>query len=389
MRPSALGVSVPRVEPEPMPGSVLLGRVAGIEIRVHPSWLIVIFLVSWSLATAYYPSSFPDLAVGTAWILGSVSALLLFASVLAHEMAHSLVALARGCRVGSITLFIFGGVASMEDEPQRPLREFVIAAVGPLTSFALAGLFAAAAAALEGVSGEATAVLIYLATINALLGLFNLIPGFPLDGGRVLRSIIWWITGSIRRATRIAAGTGRLVAYALISLGVIQIFGGNVLGGIWIAMIGWFLSSAADASVQQVTLADHLAGVIVGDVMRRDPVAAPIATSLRGLVDEYVIPFNLRAVPLTESRRLAGMITLADLRRVSQAQSPGTAIGSVLDGSPIVATSPGTSLLDALGAMAKADLERLPVVEDDRLVGILSRSDVVRYLNVREVVQRA
>ena len=226
-------------------------RVAGIDVGVHPSWLLIFGLVTWSLATGYFPFSLPGLDATMYWVLGIASALLLFGSVLVHELAHSLVAKAQGLDARSITLFIFGGVSNLSSESPRPFVEFLVAVVGPLSSFAIAGL--AYLGALASPAGSAPeSVLGYLALVNVLLGAFNLIPGFPLDGGRVFRSIVWQATGSLVRATEIAAAAGTLVAYGFFVWGFIRVMNGELLAGIWIAAIGWFLQNAAAASVQQV-----------------------------------------------------------------------------------------------------------------------------------------
>lgn len=370
-----------------MKGSLSIFEVAGIQVRVHPTWLIIFALVTWSLAEGYFPVALPGLVTLTYWMLGAISALLLFGSVLVHELSHSLVARARGCGVHSITLFIFGGVSSLEREPQRPIGEFLIAAAGPATSLVLAGLATATSYALDGVTREGAAIFGYLALINLALALFNLLPGFPLDGGRVLRSIVWQVTGSLRRATQIASGAGQLVGYGLILYGGVQVLSGNLLGGVWVAMIGWFLTGAAEASGRDVTLQDQLASLHVQDVMRRNPVTVDPATSLQEVIDGYLLPHNLRAVPVVDHGVFLGVVGLAELKNVPASEWPLVRAGSLLEGRPRVASvGAETALADALRLMGEEELERLPVVADGLLVGVLSLSDMVRYLQVREVV---
>jgi Zn-dependent protease len=223
-----------------MKSSIRLGRAAGIDVGIHYTWLFAFALIAWSLAAGYFPSTAPALATTTYWLLGVAAALALFASVLIHEFSHSLVALARGLRVHSITLFIFGGVSNIAGEAERAIDEFLIAVVGPLSSFVLAGVFWAAGrtAVLDGT--PLGAFIGYLASVHLILGLFNLVPGFPLDGGRVLRSILWASTGSLRRATQIASYVGQGFGFLLIFWGVSRLLGGDVFGGIWTAFIGWF-----------------------------------------------------------------------------------------------------------------------------------------------------
>ncbi|MCX6022870.1 MAG: site-2 protease family protein [Chloroflexi bacterium] len=367
--------------------SLQVGRIGGISIRIHPSWLIVFFLISWSLAL-YYPSVDPAFSGGTAWLMGIISALLLFVSVLIHELSHAFAARARGMNVHSIVLFLFGGVSNLTTEPRSASGEFMISVVGPLTSLVLAGLCAIAAMLVGAANPAVTAVLEYLAIINLLLGLFNLIPGFPLDGGRVLRSIIWQFTGSLPRATRIATGVGQAVAYGFIILGIVEVLGGNLLGGVWLALIGWFLSSAAQSSAQQVALQETTAGVRVRDVMRALPITAPASSSVQRIVDEFMLGRNLRAVPVVddETGRLVGMVTLSDLRDTPPVAWPQTSVRMVMSGAAtLITVTPDDLLADALQKIAERDLDRLPVVYENRPVGILSRSDVIRYLQVRRL----
>ena len=253
-----------------MQGGLRLGTLAGIEIRIHYTWLFAFVLIAWSLAQGYFPISNAGLGTGTYWILGVVSALLLFGSVLVHELGHSLLAGARGLHVDSITLFIFGGVSSITKEASTARDEFLIAVVGPVTSLVLAGLFWLLGQLLPPDSAVA-AVTSYLAFTNLLLAGFNIVPGFPLDGGRVLRSIVWGATGNLPRATRIASYVGQAVAFGMIAWGVSRLLGGDVFGGLWTAFIGWFLNSGAEASRQQQTVRAVLGGVPVTAMMDTSP----------------------------------------------------------------------------------------------------------------------
>ncbi|MBA3825734.1 MAG: site-2 protease family protein, partial [Ktedonobacterales bacterium] len=251
-----------------MAGSFSIGRIAGIRIEVNASWLIILLLLTVSLATSWFPSAIPGMSFGLYLGLGFLAAVLLFVSVLLHELAHSLVARARGLNVSSITLFIFGGVSNLEQEPRTAGAEFQLSIVGPLTSLLIGGVMFAISRVIPSGSHALLALLGYLALTNVLLGVFNLIPGFPLDGGRVLRSIVWGATGNLRTATRVATGVGQVVAYLFIGWGIIQVFGGNLLGGIWTGFIGWFLLNAAQSSNAQSVLQNVFAGVTVGQVMQ-------------------------------------------------------------------------------------------------------------------------
>jgi Zn-dependent protease len=364
--------------------AVRIGRIAGIEIRVHPSWLIVFVLVTWSLATAYFPEQDPAFTTAENWGLAAISALLLFGAVLLHELSHSVVAKQRGLGVDSITLFVFGGVSSLAGEPRRPGTQFLVAAAGPIMSLAVAALAFALSVGLAGVSLGAAVMFRYLATVNVLLAVFNLIPGFPLDGGRVLQSLIWKATSDRVRATRIAGGVGQGVAYLFIFWGLWQMFTGNFVGGLWIAFIGWFLLSAASGTVRQLALEEQLGGLTVGEIMRREPITVGPGVSIEDAVYHYLLANNLRAVPVVDRGRLVGMVSLTNIRHLPHESWLRTPIADVVEqGSAQRTTAPEQGLAEALRTMAEADLERLPVLRDGQLVGVLSRSDVARYLQLR------
>jgi Zn-dependent protease/CBS domain-containing protein len=360
-----------------------IGRIFGIDVGIHASWLLIFALVTWSLAVGYFPSVLPDIGRTEALVLGIVAAILLFGSVLVHELAHSLVARARGLDARSITLFLFGGVSNLGGESKQPATEFLVAVVGPLTSLVLAGLAFGASLAF-GAETQPGVVAAYLAMINLLLGLFNLLPGFPLDGGRVLRAIVWNATGSLRRATEVAVRVGQLVAYGFLAWGFWRVLDGELLGGIWIAAIGWFLHGAASASLQQVIVDQRLRGVRVGDVVRPDPTFVLPGESVARLVDEIMLPGYRRAVPVVDGR-VVGIVTLSDVRAVPPERRASTTVAEIMGGRNGVRTiGPEASLLEALEALGAGDFEQLPVVDGGRLVGLLTRGDVVRAIQIRE-----
>lgn len=306
-----------------MPVSLRLGKIAGIDIFIHVSWLIILVLLTWSLATGWFAVLYHGWSAATYWVISVIAALLLFTSVLVHELAHSLVARARGLPVKSITLFIFGGVSNIEQKPKSPGIEFQMAFIGPVVSLLIGGVAFLLLLAFGGSTSPVAALLEYLAVANLLLGLFNLIPGFPLDGGRVLRSIIWKVSGNLRTATRAASLLGQFVAYLFILWGIWQFFSGNVLGGIWIGFIGWFLLSAAQSTNAQVMLQSMFRGVTVGEVMNPSPLTVPANMSLQKLVDDYLLPRGLRCALVTQADQLAGLVTLSDIRHVPRAQWGG------------------------------------------------------------------
>jgi Zn-dependent protease/CBS domain-containing protein len=370
-----------------MPGSFRIGRIAGIDIDINVSWLVILVLLTFSLAVSWFPATVPRQSTLIYWTLGFIAALLLFVSVLLHELAHSLVARARGVPVKRITLFIFGGVSDLEQEPRTPGVEFQIAIVGPLTSLAIGAVSLGAGNLIGPHAPLVAAVLDYLGVTNVLLGVFNLIPGFPLDGGRVLRAIIWRVTGSLRQATRAATLVGQVIAYLFIVAGVFLFFRGDFINGLWFGFIGWFLLQAAQAANSQVMLESLFKGVTVGQLMSPPPLTAPATISLQQLVDGYLLPHGLRMIPVvrSEDQQLVGLVTLADIRHVPREQWPQTPVGqAMVPLERLHAVRPPQNLNDVLPLMTGRDVNQLPVVDDaGRLVGILSRDAILRYIEIR------
>jgi Zn-dependent protease len=365
-----------------MPGSIRLGKIAGIEIDINYTWIIIVVLITWSLATSFM-AIYPGWGTATYWIVGLIAAILLFVSVLLHELAHSLVARSRGLPVKSITLFIFGGVSNIEREPQSPGVEFWMAIVGPITSIVIGIIALLLYLPVARTNSPLAAILDYLAITNILLGIFNLLPGFPLDGGRVLRSIIWKITGNLRTATRAASVVGEVVAVLFIIVGILVLFSGNIFDGIWLGFIGWFLLTAARTANSQVMLESIFKGVTVGQVMNPNPVTVPANISLQRLVDEYFLPYGLRSALVVQGDQFAGLITLGDIRQVPRDQWAQTAVGmAMIPLDRLHAVSPTQNLNDVLSLMANQDVNQLPVVENGRVVGLLSRDAIIRYIEV-------
>jgi Zn-dependent protease/CBS domain-containing protein len=357
-----------------------LFRIAGIDIGIHYTWLFIFVLISWSLAQRFFPQQYPGWDTVSYWITGVLAALLLFVSVLLHELAHSLVARARGMPVSSITLFIFGGVSNLEEEPERPRVEFAMAIVGPLTSLALAGLFWGLTQTVSDKESPLAAMLAYLALINLILAVFNLMPGFPLDGGRVLRSILWGTTGSLSRATNIAATVGRFFGWGLIAFGLFQLLTGNFLGGLWIAFIGWFLSSAADASRKEVTLQEHLSGIKVRDVMGSSPQTIGPDTAVEEVVWDIFRKHHGRAVPVCEDGKLAGIVTISDVRELPQEKWAKTAVGEIMTRQPLYTVSPDDSLQTAMKLIAQHDINQVIISQQGQCAGLLSRADIIGHI---------
>src|SRR2546429_1109174 len=367
-----------------MPGSLRIFRIAGIDIYINVSWVIILVFLSYALATGEFPAFFPGYSSSTYYLLGFISALLLFVSVLLHELAHSLVARARGLAVNSIVLFIFGGVSNIEQEPQAPGVEFSMAFVGPLTSLVIGAICYGLFFLVRGTHTLIEPILWYLGVTNILLGIFNLIPGFPLDGGRVLRSIVWKLSGSLRTATRVTTLVGEVIAYLFILLGIWLFFGGNLLDGIWLGFIGWFLLSAAQSANAQGMLTSVLRGVTVGEVMNPKPVTVPADISLQQLVDAYFLPGGLRYALVMQADHLVGLMTLSDIRHIPREQWGQVPVSTaMIPLSRLHVVTPQQSLSEVLPLMAGRDVNQLPVVQNDALVGIVSRDAIVHYLEIR------
>jgi Zn-dependent protease/CBS domain-containing protein len=366
-----------------MPGSLRLGKIFGIAIEVNYSWLIILVLLTWSLAVSWFPAMYGGWSLATYWVTALISALLLFASVIAHELAHSVVARARGLPVRSITLFVFGGVSNLEREPASAGVEFVMAFVGPLTSLVIGGIAWPIGLALQR-GTPLRAVLVYLGFTNVLLGVFNLIPGFPLDGGRVLRSIVWGATGNLRTATRWAARVGDVIAVLFILVGIWFFFIGDFIGGIWLGFIGWFLLQASLSANTQVQLQALLRGSTVAQIMNPNPVTVPPYISIQTLVDEHILSQGLRAVAVVQLDRLVGLITLRDVRHVPRDEWGRVTVGDVMiPREKLVVVRPDQDLNDVLPLMIGQDINQLPVVDGDRLLGMLSRDRLLHFIEVR------
>jgi Zn-dependent protease/CBS domain-containing protein len=362
--------------------SIPIGKIFGISIDLDYSWFLIVGLLAWLLAVEYYPAEFKNWTAGEYWVMGIVTAVMLFVSVLIHELGHSIVAKRFGLSVPRITLFIFGGVSQIAAEPPSAGAEFWIAIVGPLVSFALAALFWELEPLLVS-SPPLYAMAKYLALLNLILGVFNLIPGFPLDGGRVFRAIVWKITGKYQRATRIAGATGRFFGFFLIFLGVWQVLGGNFFNGLWIAFIGWFLESAAGSQLQQEVLKSLLGEHKVLDAMKREFLQVPGDITLQDVVDKYILPSGVRYLVVSGPGGPVGMVTLAAIRTIPRHAWPTTTASQVMVPLQKVATTqPDAILWSALEKMGRDGVNQLPVVKGNGIVGILSREDILHYLQV-------
>jgi len=363
-------------------GSIRIGRIFGITVQVHHTWFIALWAVAFSLARGVFPERLPGLPGSTYWTMGIVGAVFLFGSVLVHEFGHALVARRFRIPTRSITLFLFGGVAQIAREPERPAHEFWVAIAGPVTSLGVGALFWALAP--RGADVPATALMGYLAWANLLLAIFNLIPAFPLDGGRVLRAVLWSVYG-YERATAVVTTLGQLTAAAFIVLGVVGIFTGQVLNGLWLILIGWFLEQAASASYQQALLRRALRGMRVGDIMTRYVRVLPAHLTLEDAVHDYFLLHKHGGYPVVYGDRLVGILTLQDLRRIPRERWKEAQVREAM--TPIAEAKvvrPGLSAYEALARMLQEGVGRLLVVDEDgELMGLVTRSDLMHLIRVR------
>jgi Zn-dependent protease/predicted transcriptional regulator len=364
---------------------IKLGRIAGITIGLHYSWFIIALLIVFSLA-AHFHSVVPPWSETAVWAAAIITGLLFFVTLLLHELAHSLLAKARGLRVRAITLFALGGVSQIESEAPNARSEFWIAFVGPLTSAVLGLIFLGIARLAGWTPGSEAgtpvpAVLLWLGYINLGLAAFNMIPGYPLDGGRVLRALVWWITHSVERATRWASYVGQAVAFIFILIGLWEFFKGGGFQGLWIAFIGWFLLDAARSSTVQMELVSALRGRRVADLMERDCTTVESHLSLHDFVEQYLLRTGRRCFIVVQNGYLVGLITPADVRAVERDRWTQTSVQSAMRPLRDLRTvSPDTPAMDALELMTRDDINQLPVVSGGHLQGIFSRSQVLNFL---------
>jgi Zn-dependent protease/predicted transcriptional regulator len=368
---------------------ISLFKVAGIQINIDYSWFIIFGLVLFALSAGYLPRAFPGQPAQTYWVAGLFATLLFFASVTLHELAHSLVAIRQGIDIPEITLFIFGGVSRLSQEPTDPKTEFRIAVVGPLTSFALAAVFGAFRLALQGFEPSLIVVVIgYLAWINLALGVFNLIPGFPLDGGRLLRAFLWWKTGSLTRATKVAADFGKGFAVAIMILGGLQIFAGALVNGLWFIFIGMFLRGMSVQGYEELVIRKSLEGVHVEEVMVREVVSVPPDLTITQLIHDYFLHYAFRGFPVVENGRVLGVVSVAAVRQLPREVYDNRQVTDIM--TPLaedLIIDAQASLADALVKMSRKEQDRLLVLKGDRLAGLVTKTGLLRFVQIKQVLE--
>ena len=367
--------------------SVKLFTLFGFEVKVDASWLVIAFLVTWSLASGFFPHYFPNLDQSTYWLLGVLGAIGLFASILFHEFWHSWVARGYGMPMHGITLFIFGGISEMHDEPPSPKIEFFVAVVGPLSSIVLGFIFAGLELLSEGAEWPAhySGIFGYLALINWVVAGFNLIPAFPLDGGRILRSALWKWKNDLRRATQLATGAGEVFGVILIVLGVVSILTGNIVGGVWYVIIGMFLRGSAQMAYKQLIMKQTLKGDPVRKHMSPDPVTVSPDVPVNELVEDYFYKYHFKMFPVVDNGQLRGCVHSKQLKEIGREKWAGMKVADLAGQcSEENTVSPDTDVMDALSHMRRSGNSRMLVVDEGgRLAGVVALKDLMSYLSLR------
>jgi Zn-dependent protease/predicted transcriptional regulator len=371
-----------------MRSTIRLGKLFGIEIGLHYSWFVIALLITMSLVSQFQESH-AEWGSNVIWALSVLTALFFFVTLLAHEMSHALVARARGLTTKAITLFALGGVAQIEKEPEDAKTEFLVGIVGPLSS-AIIGLVSLGIAWATGWPIGAApdtplrAMLVWLGYINLSLAAFNMIPGFPLDGGRILRSILWLTSRDAVRATQRAAAVGKVIALLFIALGIFRYFGGAGFGGLWIAFIGWFLLQAATASASSVALTAGLKGVRVSDVMTADCITLDGNMNVEQFVENYLLRSGRRCFVVQQNSEVAGLVTSHEIKALERPRWPYTTLSDIMRPLDQLHTvTPTTPVMEALETMGRDDVNQLPVVSGNHLDGIITRANVLHFLQTR------
>jgi Zn-dependent protease/CBS domain-containing protein len=368
------------------PQEIDLFKVAGVQIAIDYSWLIIFALVLWSLSAGYFPALHPDYTHTEYWIVGLVATLMFFASIVTHELSHAIVANRLGQPVERISLFIFGGMAHLGHEPTSARDELKIAAAGPITSFVLGAFFLAIPRVFglnESFSMWAS-VFNYLGFINFALGLFNLLPGFPLDGGRILRAVLWQRSGDFRQATARASEWGKGIAYGLIFLGALQIFAGSLLGGMWLIFIALFLKGAASSSYQSLVIEQVLGSLQVNDLMVRAPITIDADTTVADAIGDHFMRHGHGGYPVMRDGRVVGLISLSQIRECAAEERASKRISEIMRSlDPAIVIAPAAPVSNALRQMAESDSGRLLVMEQERLIGLITRSAIAHFIMLR------
>lgn len=369
-----------------MKNSFKLITILGIPVEVNPSWFIIFGLIVFSLSAGYFPVAAPTLTATAHWVMGLIAALLLFVCLLLHELSHSLVARANRLPISGITLFVFGGVAHLEKEPATPEVELKMAAAGPAMSIALGIMFILLSYVLK-FSPFISAITEYLSFLNFAVAIFNLIPGFPLDGGRIFRALLWKWSKDLRRATYIASLVGRSFAYLLIGLGFVNLFYRNILSGVWLIFLGLFLQEAANNSYRQLIMKRVLGRSKVKNLMSPDVITVPADLDLESLAQKYFFKYRYSSFPVVEDDTILGLITFHEIKHLPRDKwSTLTARQSLIPLNSEMLVSEDDNLYEALAKVAGNGIGRLLVVKDSKLIGILSQRDIFKLFEFKNGV---
>jgi Zn-dependent protease len=365
--------------------SIAIGRIKGIQLEINISWFIVFGLVIFTLATSYFPQYYPAWDPLLKWTISSIIALLLFISVLLHELSHSLVSVSLGIDVKKISLFIFGGIAQIEKEPDVPAKELKIAIAGPAVSVLLFIIFTMLAniIAAFGTSEVITVLLAYVANVNLVLAIFNLVPAFPLDGGRVLRAIIWYFTGNLQRATRIASSMGSIFSYFLILIGIFGVLSGTFISGIWFIFIGWFINQASQSSYQNMVMTDIFNKIHVSEFMTDKVMTVDSYIPVQELVDSYFYKYRFASFPVRRNEVVIGVVNRDRVKKLDKEHWSQTTVGSITD--PLndnLIVSPDESVSSAMKKLFSNEIGRVLVMDQEKLIGIVSRTDILNYIRI-------
>ncbi len=374
-----------------MKNSIVIGKIKGIEIEINISWLAIFGLITFMLATTYFPQTYPNWSKSLMWGISLIISLLFFSSLLAHELSHSIVSKSLGLDVKKISLFILGGIAQIEKEPEKASDEFKIAIAGPTMSVFLSIVFGALARIFTnyGFSEVLIAPVFYLSQVNLIVAIFNMIPAFPLDGGRVLRSIIWYIKGDVSVATKVASFLGIVFAYILIFLGVLGVLSGNTINGIWLVFIGWFLNQQSKGSYQSMVMTNIFEGVKLRQIMSKEAISVQNDILIEQVIEDYFYKYNFVSFPVLEGSTVKGMITLDTLKTITKEERKSKLASDItIPLSENLRVSETDSVSNAMDKIFSNSIGRVLVMDGDELVGIVSRSDILKYIKINSQLKR-
>jgi Zn-dependent protease/CBS domain-containing protein len=363
-----------------------LFKLFGFKVNLDISWFFLLILVTWSLASGFFPGSYEGLSTLTYWLMGIVSAIGLFFSIVLHETLHSVVARRFGLPMTGITLFLFGGVAEMGDEPPSPKAEFYMAIAGPILSIGLGGFFFGTSVLMKqsGLPPSLWGVPRYLGFINGLLAAFNLVPAFPLDGGRVLRSALWKMRNDLKTATRIASMIGRVFGFILIAFGVFSFIMGSLMSGLWWFIIGLFLNTAARTAYQQLKVRTVLEGQKVSRFMKTDPVTVPAHITVSEMVEEYMYRYHYKLFPVVEDGKLVGCVTTKQTKEIPREEWGSRTVEEIAEGCTNEnSVSPDREAVKVLSAMRRNGISRLMVVDNGELLGVITLKDLLEFIAMK------